>query len=455
MAAGALMIGDRLDEILEVLMAYARQDFSPRIHVSERLDELDAIATGINLLAEELDGEVASRRELEAAYARLQATQTQLVIAERFAAVGQLANGVAHELNNPATWVSLGLSTIERRLARAMDAAKLHPAIAEELVLIERSLRDSLAGVDRMRGVIADLQTLSRMDRDVLVPLDVSALVRATCQFARPAYASVAELELHLEPTPTVLGDPGRLGQMVTNLVVNAAHAVADREGPQRIMVSTTCVGDLVVLAVDDTGPGIPDELRERVFEPHFTTKPSTLGSGLGLSIVRDIASRHHGSVAIMRSHAGGARVEIRLPVTDRAVTPAPDGDAPSSSTATSRARVLLIDDEPLLLRSLREAVDNEHEVVTALGGGAAIELLQRDTSFDLVVCDLQMPDVDGVSVHEAIAIRAPELMPRFVVMTGGAVTPRAANFMLKAKPRSLKKPISLDELLELARLSV
>ena len=100
-------------------MAYARQDFSPRIEVSDRRDLIDAIATGINLLAEELDGEVASRRELEAAYARLQAMQAQLVIAEKFAAVGQLASGVAHELNNPAAWVLLGLQSMGRRLDRA------------------------------------------------------------------------------------------------------------------------------------------------------------------------------------------------------------------------------------------------------------------------------------------------------------------------------------------------
>ena len=447
------MSRDQLDQILEVLMAYARQDFTPRLPISERRDVMDAVATGINLVAEELDGEVASRRELEAAYARLQATQAQLVIAEKFATVGQLASGVAHELNNPATWVLLGLQMTERRVKRAREVAAGHPEMLEELAAIERSLADSLAGVDRMRGVIADLHTLSRMDRDVLAPMDLLAVVRAACQFARPAYANVAELVLALEPVPAVLGDPSRIGQLVTNLIVNAAHAVADGQGPQQITVSTRlgASGD-VELVVEDTGPGIVAELRERVFEPYFTTKPPEIGSGLGLVIVRDIATRHGGTATISSAACGGARVEIRLPATSRAVEMAP---APVRTTGSARARVLLVDDEPMLLRTLQQAVDDEHDIVTALGGGAALELLRRDRSFDLVVCDLQMPHVDGVAVHDAIAELAPELSARFVVMSGGAVTPRAASFLQRAKTRSLKKPISLDEFLELARLSI
>ena len=155
---------DRFVLILEILMSYARQDFRPRLLVSERRDEIDAIATGINLLAEELDGEVASRRELEAAYERLQATQQQLLVAEKFAAVGQLANGVAHELNNPATWVLLALERARRRLAEIRGRARSDDPIVGELADIEDSLTDVHAGIERMHMVIGDLRTLSRAD---------------------------------------------------------------------------------------------------------------------------------------------------------------------------------------------------------------------------------------------------------------------------------------------------
>jgi len=446
---------DRLGPILEVLVAYARQDFTPRITVTHKLDEIDAIATGINLLAEELEGEVASRRELEAVLARLQATQAQLVIAEKFSAVGQLAAGVAHELNNPAAWVLVALGTLERRVARAKLAAAGQPAILDELTAMDRVLSDAVAGLDRMRTVIADLRTLSRAPSDSAVPVDLDDVVRATCQLSRPAYHSVAELVLDLGDVPAVAGDRNRLGQLITNLVINAAYAVTERPGPHKIVVSTRHLNGLVLLAVDDTGPGIPEHLWERVFDPYFTTKPADVGTGLGLALVRGIVERHGGSVRITTGSLPGARVEVSLPV-------APSGIiVPSLSThatrdaVTPRGRILLIDDEPMLLRTLEEAVAESHDVVTAIGGAAAINLLARDQRFDLIICDLQMPQVDGVAVHDALRSSAPELVSRFVVMSGGAVTPRARMFLDRARPRSLGKPIELDELLALARTAI
>jgi len=446
----------RLEAILEALISYARHDFSPRIAVSERRDEIDAIATGINLLAEALDGEVASRRELESAYARLQTTQAELLVAEKLAAVGQLASGVAHELNNPATWVLLGLEAARRRIRQATTRIDDGPAsLARELVAIDESLADVRAGMERMRSVIGDLRTLSRVDSDSPVELDLDEVVRTACQFARPAYHSVARLVLELGGVPPITGDRGRLNQLVTNLVVNAAYAVAEGGGEHEIVVSTRADGDSVVLAVEDTGPGIPEALRERVFEPYFTTKPSEIGTGLGLALVRKIAERHGGGARACRGARGGARVEVRLrccrPFDE--VTPMPP--LPLHAPDGARARVLIIDDEPMLLRALEQAIADDHDVVTALGGTAALEVLARDQAFDLIMCDLQMPNVDGVAIHEVLAGSAPELLARIVVMSGGAVTPRAARFMENTRPRVVGKPIDLDHVLALARDAV
>ncbi|NVB80965.1 MAG: response regulator [Kofleriaceae bacterium] len=439
----------RFDAILEVLMSYARQDFRPRIAISEHRDVIDAIATGINLLAEELDGEVASRKELESAYARLQATQAQLMVAEKFAAVGQLANGVAHELNNPASWVLLGVDSARRRLAQLQAGADAK--LAGELAAIERSLADVHAGMERMRTVIGDLRTLSRVDGDKPVEVDLDELVRASCQLARPAYLGVARIVLDLGGVPPIVGDRARLGQVVTNLVVNAAYAVAERKGEQEIVVSTRATPEHVVLAVEDTGPGISDELRERVFEPYFTTKPAEVGTGLGLALVREIAERHGGGARAMRGSRGGARIEVALAY-GRPLRPTPP---PPSEPPGNRARLLVIDDEPMLLRSLAQTISDDHDVVTALGGQAALDILAEDRAFDLVICDLQMPSVDGVAVYESLAATAPRLAERLVVMSGGVVTPRATEFMARVKPRVIGKPIDLDELLELARQAV
>ena len=442
----------RLDEILEVLMSYARQDFSPRIAVSERLDEIDAIATGINILAEELDGEVASRRELEAAYARLQATQAQLVIAEKLAAVGQLADGVAHELNNPATWVFLGLDHARRRLIALRMRMGANPVVLDELTAVEAALADVQAGVERMRSVLGDLRTLSRTESERPTMLDLDEVVRSACQLARPSYHSVARLVLDLGAVPPIIGDRGRLGQLVTNLVLNAAYELAERSGDHEIGVTTRTDGDEVVLAVEDSGPGIPDELVERVFEPYFTTKPSGVGTGLGLALVRRNAERHGGTARATRGTRGGARIEVRLPrahATEVSIA----ANAPArAEPRTARARLLIIDDEPMLLRSLEQSIEGEHDVVIAPGGGAALEILARDRAFDLVLCDLQMPGVDGIAIHDFLVASAPELLPRLVVMSAGVVTTRASQFMSRVKPRVVGKPIDLDQLLALAR---
>ena len=445
----------RLDAILEVLMSYAKQDFAPRIRVSERLDEIDAIATGINLLAEELDGAVASRRELEAALASLRATQEQLVVAEKFAAIGQLANGVAHELNNPATWVLLGVEHAQRKLedARAL-AEQTGGELADTLSSVDESLTDVRAGLERMRAVISDLRTLSHVDADQRAVLDLNDTVRSACQLARPAYHSVANLVLDLAETPPIIGDRGRLGQLITNLIINAAHALADRTaGDNEIVIRTRTEGDRAVLVVEDNGPGIPDELLERVFEPYFTTKPAEVGTGLGLALVQRIAKQHGGCARAVRGSRGGERIEVRLP-TRRDATPTRTETAQSATPAPqrSRARVLIVDDEPMLLRSLEETVRGEADVVTVLGGESALELLARDRAFDLVLCDLQMPRLDAVAFHARLTELAPELLGRFVVMTGGAVTARATRFMETVRPRVLSKPIDVDALLALTR---
>ncbi|MDB5557014.1 MAG: Sensory box histidine kinase/response regulator [Rhizobium sp.] len=444
-----------LDEILRALMAYARQDFSLRIPVSERGDEIDAIATGINLLAEELDGEVASRRELEAAYAKVQATQAQLVIAEKYAAIGQLANGVAHELNNPASWVLLGLDHSRKKLAEARALASGNAVLRELLAGIDSTLTDVHAGMERIRTVIGDLRTLSRVDSDLHSVVDLNEIVRATCQLAQPAYRGVASLELRLGHVPPLLGDRVRLGQLITNLLVNAAHAVGDGGSNHQIAVVTETDGTHVTLAVEDSGPGIPAELHEHVFDPYFTTKPSEIGTGLGLALVRKIADRHGGAARIARGTLAGARVEVRFPIVD---------DLPEDATVTvvdralaraqGRSRILVIDDEPMLLRSLVSTIGDEHDVVTALGGQRGLELLARDQAFRLIVCDLQMPYVDGMSIHDAIKRDHPALLPCLVFMSGGAVTPRATQFLERERPRVIGKPIDIEELLELAATS-
>lgn len=436
----------RLDAVLHALMAIARQDFAARIAVSEERDEIDAIATGINLLAEELEGEVASRRELQAAHAELQAAQARLVVAEKFIAIGQLASGVAHELNNPATWVLLGLQQARRRIAEARGLAHGEP-VAALLGEVDAILADVDAGTERIRGVVSELRTLSRVETDENAAFDLEEVVRQAGQLARPAYQGVARLVLELAPVPPIHGNRRRIGQLITNLIANAAQAIDKGGVDHEIAITTRRDGDFAVIAIEDTGPGIPAELWEKVFDPYFTTKSSDVGTGLGLAIVRTIAKHHGGDARITEGTRRGARIEVTLPVrTGSAVVVA----APAPAPLRRHARILIIDDEPLLLRSLAEALRDDVDVVCANGGAEAVELLRADRAFDLVLCDLQMPSFDGVAVHEMLTRDAPELVPRLVYMSGGAVTSRAHAFLQRVRPRMIDKPIQVDAVLAL-----
>jgi signal transduction histidine kinase/CheY-like chemotaxis protein len=446
----------RFDQILEVLMALARQDFTVRLPVSPRLDEVDAIATAINLVAEELGGAVASRHDLETAYESLQETQAQLVVAEKFAAIGQLASGVAHELNNPASWILLGLQHARRRVAEARSLGPEHHArLAEILGELDVMLADARAGMERIRVVVSDLRTLSRGDSDEVVDLALNDVVRLSLKLARPAYKDTAKIVLELGELPLITGSHARLGQLVTNLILNAAQAIGDGGADHEIAITTRSDGQHVILSVEDSGPGIPPELRERVFEPYFTTKPADIGTGLGLALVRKIASAHGGLARVGRGARSGAMIEVLFPIPHQPPLPVVEATPLPVATPILRGRLLIVDDEPMLLRAMADALREEHEVVTAQGGSEALAILEHDHGFDLVLCDLQMPALDGVAVYEAFTKLAPGRLDALVFMTGGVVTPRVQKFVERARPRLLDKPIDLDAILTLASAAV
>jgi C4-dicarboxylate-specific signal transduction histidine kinase len=306
----------RLDEILEVLLAFARQDFSQRAPVHGD-DTIDAIATGLNILAEELSYTVASRQELEGAYDELRRTQGQLVQAGKMAAVGLLASGVAHEVNNPAAWVSLSLGMVKRnvvQIRQLLAEGASVKRIRSELDAIDGLLADCTEGMQRVSSVVGDLLVFSRAGDDYFEPIAFGEVIASSWRLASTALGKLT-LVLDLDEVPTLIANRGRVAQVVMNLLLNAAHAVSHcASDAPKITVSTRAHDGGVLLSVEDSGPGIPEEIRCRVFDPFFTTKPAEEGTGLGLTIVAQIASSYGGWARVGQPIEGGARMEVWFP---------------------------------------------------------------------------------------------------------------------------------------------
>jgi len=356
------------------------------------------------------------------------ALQKELGVRERLAAIGTLAAGVAHELNNPLHYV---LAAVDRIEGTEADV----PLLA-----------DVTTGLERMRHIVRDLGAYARPAAPGSAPVCLAEIVRGAVSMAGHELRHRASLRLALDDDVHVDAAGGRLGQVVLNLLTNAAHALPVGHATEHeIRVSVSGTASQAELLVDDTGAGIPDGLEQRVFDPFFTTRPIGEGIGLGLFLTRRIVTALGGTISVTPRTDGGTRARVLLP---RVASPerAADSEKPMEPR---RRRVLLIDDDALVGRALRRML-RDHDTVYVSSAADALALLEDDRAFDLILCDLMMPEGMGHALHADVVARWPELDARMVFMTGGASTEAAAAFAARERARVLDKPFSRDRLLEI-----
>ena len=360
--------------------------------------------------------------------------QEQLMIAERMASLGVLAAGVAHEINNPLAFVKGSLELLAAELAVGDSSSAAREALG--------AARD---GVERVRAIVLGLKAFSRIDRE-LGPVALDRLVGSTVALARK------ELELHARvvvpalPPLSVRGNAPQLGQVLLDLLLNAAESIPADSPPDRheIRVEVRAVDpDLVALEVIDTGAGIAADVRARIFDPFFTTKPVGKGTGLGLSICHRIVHDLGGRIEVESEVGRGSLFRVVLP---RAADQ-PEPVAPVSSVRGARARILLVDDEPQLRRTLALLLRDRHDVEVAVDGRDAYDRIAAGGSFDVVLCDLMMSEVDGAALYEQVAATRPGFERRFLFMTGGAFTARASAFIARVSNPCLEKPFEAEAL--------
>jgi signal transduction histidine kinase/FixJ family two-component response regulator len=377
-----------------------------------------------------------------------QELRDRLAHTERLAAIGQLAAGVTHEINNPATYVVANLTT----MLDVLTALELDPSSGEDTRAKLRELGDmvkeNLDGMSRIRSITNDLRTFARIDSQEVTLVDLNECVVSACKIAFSEIRQRAHLIQALADVRHIPGSRGKLAQVVTNLLVNAAQAIPEGNvEDHRVTVRTGETGEEIWLQVEDTGRGIPPQIRAKIFDPFFTTKARSQGTGLGLALCADIVRQHQGTITVLSKPEGGTCFEVRLPLDTQLKPSLP---APTHSQVVPRVRksrrlrVLLIDDEPLVLRSLRRML-SEHLVDTAQSGTEALQLLQTKQDYDLIFCDLMMPEMDGTVVHAEIERRMPELLDRLVFCSGGAFTARTKQFLEQTKRPLVEKPLTRE----------
>ena len=364
-------------------------------------------------------------------------TEAQLLAADRLAQVGTLAAGVAHEINNP-------LGAVLANLTFAEDAAEGDGGISS--AELREALEEARVAAERVREIVRDLTMLARSEDAASGSADLSKVIESTLRIAGTEVRHRARLTTELGEVPRVRGTESRLGQVLLNLVVNAMHAIPDGRQDAEIRVTTRMEGPgLVAVDVSDTGVGMTEEVQRRLFTPFFTTKPMGQGTGLGLSICERIVTGLGGQIRVRTAVGEGSTFSVVLPVADS------PGKAPSvmpvrRPALRRAARVLVIDDEPLVARAIARAL-RDNQVICAGGAKEAFELLDRERPFDVILCDLMMPEMTGIDFFQELVCRDPEAAKKVVFLTGGAFTDSARRFLERVPNPRLGKPFGSHEL--------
>ncbi len=372
-------------------------------------------------------------------------TELHLIVADRMASVGTLAAGVAHEINNPLASVLANLDMALQDL-RALDTtAALPPDLIEELA-------DARSAADRVREIVRDLKIFSRAEEEERRgPVHVEHVLESTLRMAWNEIRHRAKIVKHYGHVPAVEANESRLGQVFLNLIINAAHAIQPGKYERneiRIATSTDAMGRVVV-SVADTGAGIPDAVRARLFTPFFTTKPLGVGTGLGLAISHRIITQFGGTITYDTEVGKGTEFRVTLPVSatpSRASVPT----SPPKIAASRRGTILVVDDEEQLAQAIRRYLSADHDVTAVFGGKDAVERLQRGERYDLILCDLMMPQVTGMELYAVIRELDPAQASRIIFLTGGAFTMTAREFLDQVANPRLEKPFDLTELRKL-----
>jgi PAS domain S-box-containing protein len=398
----------------------------------------------------DISGKLDREKQLNEAYEALRSMEAQLIRSSRLAAIGQIAAGVAHEVNNPAAGALMNLQVLDRDLTtlsevveQTRDSFGSASSLGELRRLTQDALsaaRDSSEAVQRIASVVRGLSRFARIDEEEVRNTSLSDAASSAVRLVQHQLRHIATIRCELASARQFPADQGKLTQVFVNLLSNAGHAI-EHGGGSCITVRTLDSADGVFASVEDDGPGVPAEIASAIFEPFFTTKGPDQGTGLGLPLCADIVHQHKGRLELRSRQVRGACFEIFLPLQTGLSVRAPRVSEPP----VAGGRILVVDDDTALVRAYRRWLGRKHEIVVAHDAEDALLVLEQDDAFDAVLCDLMMPRCDGVALHERLTERKPELLERVIFCSGGPTTRRCRDFIERPGIVFFEKPIRQD----------
>jgi signal transduction histidine kinase len=378
--------------------------------------------------------------------------QARLAQTDRLTSLGTLAAGVAHEINNPLAYVLLNLGYVVDELPKLLERVP-----DERTKEVQQALTHARDGAERIRDIVRGLKTFSRPENETVGPLDVTPVLEAALAMVANEIRHRGRLVKDYTLVPQVIANEARLGQVFLNLLVNAAQALPE-ERPERneIHVVVRSASDRVVVEVHDNGVGISPQVRGRIFEPFFTTKPVGIGTGLGLAICHGIVTSLGGTLSVDSEVGRGSVFRVDLPAAARTIGASAaahvEQTRPPPRTGSARRRILVVDDEPIVCFSLERLLSTEGEVVALTSAKEGLARIEAGDRFDVILCDLMMPEMDAPAMHEVLSRTAPSQAEHMIFVTGGAFTVRAREFLDRVPNPRLSKPFDVDALLNLVR---
>lgn len=386
--------------------------------------------------------------------------QSRMLLADRLATVGTLAVGVAHEINNPLSWVvgNLGLLADEFDNQVRMREQPGHDpvAVASSRTRVRELLGRAQEGTERVRRIVRDLVRFGRPDDVDSQPVEVHGLLDSAIEIADVQLRHRAQLARDYRSNGYVRGSDARLGQVFLNLLVNAAQAIEAGAPRQNLVrVATRDLEDgRVEVAITDTGSGMPEHVRTRIFEPFFTTKPVGEGTGIGLAISSDIVTSFGGEIVVESEVGRGTTFRVRLRASNDDPPSRPAHvireDSGMRARASSGMRVLVVDDEPLIREMVCDALSQHDVTAVSTGREALAEILDKE--WDLILCDMILPELSGLDLYRELEQRRPAVLDKLVFMTGGDFSRKGPRLPNGARVRRLEKPFSIKTLRALVR---